>query len=533
MRPLDSPRPADASVNAVVTTGNDRPTAEAKSKRAVTVPTVERRATATGDEVVSGGKARFVAEPRSVLPGATTRHPATLAVAKTPVTCSVDAVSLCEMAHTNVSGGSFTAEVPMRAGEVALDIGKSEPIKLRIPPGTVAVITAKLKPSKDGLFVTDVNIDFGKNRLDLLNPGAFIGSALGGGLLGGLLGGVMNKALDVKVQRLGIDDTGLLQPYGIAKKAGIDGLLEDAIPKSMLPRLDLHLNKFVAAGATPSLPDLPSMDPRQLLAALGGKVEQATFKLQLDGASQTISVANDGAEIQSPAGRGTLKLTGELTRDASGALAGTVGGSLEASLAATIALASGDNAIAANGLKIAYKDNRLVLDAGDLQVCRAIAGQLSVFVGDTLSIDAKTSATIGSQLKVAFAKDGSLTISANNVEATLGLNAAKASSPRFTLALGDPSSATFKLAELGLGATGLVARGADGAIDLKIEGGQLDLGGAKFGVKPGRIGLKAKAESAETGGSAAVAVDLPLEAQVGPAKATANLKGTFDISLAL
>ncbi|HSI05494.1 MAG: hypothetical protein ACAI38_11320 [Myxococcota bacterium] len=450
--------------------------------------------------------ARFAAEERGVAPSTTALHPSTVKESLKSAFVTVDAVSLCEMAHHSVSGGKLAATVPLRAGTVSLDIGKDEPIQLRVSPGTIATVSAKLKPTSKGLLLCDVSIDFSK-PLEVLNPGLLLG--------GGLVGSFVSGAVGVKIKRLAIDAAGQLQPYGILKKPIFgESPLENAIPTAVLPRYDLHLNRFFGGGKPSSLPKLPTMDPRQLIATLGGMVEKADFKLELNGAAETVKIGTDGAEIQSPAGRGTLKLAGALARDVSGALTGKTSGKLDASIAATIALKPTENAIAANGMTIAYRDQRLVVDAGDLQICRAIAGQLSVFVGDSLSLDAKTSADVSSELKIAFAKDGSLSVTANNVEATLGLNDAAAASPRFTLALGNPSSATFKLAELAVGKTGIVARGADGSIDVKVQGGQLDLGGNKLTVRPGKIGINAKAESVESGGSASLVLDLPLEAQV-------------------
>ncbi len=446
--------------------------------------------------------ARFATEERAIGAGATARHPSTVTESLKAAAVTVDAVSLCEMAQHNISGGRLTARVPLRRGTVALEIGKGEPLKLGVPRGVTATVSAVVKPTPRGLLLSEVSIDFNGKHLEVLNPGLFVGSGLGGGLLGGLLGGVVNTALKLQVTRLSIDEDGQLQPHGIP------------IPTALLPRYDLHLNKFVGSGRPSSLPKLPSTDPRQLISALGGLIEKAEFTLELNGPSETIKVASDGAEIQSPAGRGTLKVTGELARDASGALTGKTSGKLEAAVGATISLKPGENAIASNGIKIAYRDERLVLDAGDLHIARAIAGQLSVFVGDSLSLDAKTSADISSELKIVFAKDGSLAVTANNVEATLGLNDAAAVSPRITLALGNPSTASFKLAQLGVGTSGIIARGPDGSVNIKVDGGQLDLSGSKLVVKPGKIVLNAKAESVDSGGTASLVLDLPLEAQV-------------------
>ncbi len=520
MRTSGTLRPADGTAPAP----GDLPLIKDAAPPAPRVETSPPGAPTAGAEL-----ARFAAEERVVAPGATARHPSTLKASMKPAFVTVDAVSLCEMAQNSVSGGKLTANIPLRPGTVSLDVGKAEPIQLSVPKGVMATLTATLKSTPEGLLLSEVNIDFNGKHLEMLNPGLFIG--------GGLVGGLVNGALTVKVQRLGIDASGVLQPYGILKKPSIlsngESPLENAIPKKALPRYDLHLSRFVGPGRPSGLPKLPTMDPRQLVAAIGGMIEKADFKLELNGSSETIHVGSDGAEIQSPAGRGTLKLAGEIARDAGDALVGSTSGSLDASIAATIALKPTENAVAANGMAIAYRDKRLVVDAGDLHICRAIAGQLSVFVGDELAIDAKTSAAIAASLKLSFAKDGSLTVTANNVEAKLGLNDAAAASPRFTLALGNPSSATFKLAELGVGKTGVVVRGADGSLDLKVEGGQLDLGGAKFALKTGSVAVNAKAESAEAGGSATITCDLPMEAQVGTAKATGQLAGTFAMNLAL
>src|SRR5690349_4593844 len=75
-----------------------------------------------------------------------------------PALVSVDAKSLLEMARNSVSGGKFTAKVPLRIGEAALPIAGG--VRLDIPSGASCDVTATISPTSEGLKIARARVVF-------------------------------------------------------------------------------------------------------------------------------------------------------------------------------------------------------------------------------------------------------------------------------------------------------------------------------------------------------------------------------------
>ena len=389
MRTSDTSRPVAAAAPATPAADDEAPTAKRRSP----VPAVDGRAAAEPD-VLPGAKARFVAEERSVAPNATIRGPASLSVPARPSFVTLDAVSLIDFAKNSISGGSFNATVPMRPGSAKFPCGKDEPADLLIRDGTVCSIDAQLVPSERGVQLTHVDLKF-EPTLKMQNPGIFFGGALGSALA------------KVEITRIGFDDDGQMGVFGTVKLPFMSlKPLEDFTKEAKLPKFDLHLEAFLTPGRAPTLPDMPTLDPKQLLAVIGGIIEKATFNLVIDGPKQTVSVGSDGAEILSAEGRGSLKLSGELA-ESNRVLSGAVAGSLNAGVSVGIELDGNDGSVRADGLTIMQKGGRLLALTSEAQISR-IAGPVAVLIGERTHLDAKIAGNINHQLAIRISKEGAV-----------------------------------------------------------------------------------------------------------------------------
>lgn len=499
MRPLDTSRPAAATTTP--TTDASESTRAGKTARRSPAPTVSALGNATSDvPLAPGSNARFAAEgKRQVEPGATVRSPATMTAPAKAAFVTLDAVSLVDMAKNSISGGSFKAVVPLRAGEAKFPSGKEEPAELLIREGGVCTLEAQLVSSDRGAQLADVAMKFDP-PLRMQNPGIFIG------------GGVANALATVEISSIGFDKAGQMGVTGTVKVPFMGTKpLESFIKAGTLPVIDLHLEAFLKPGRAPTLPKVPTLDPKQLLATIGGIIDKATFDLVIDGPKQTMGVSSDGAEILSAEGRGSLKLNGALVSQ-NRTLTGNVTGSLNAGVSVGIELDTKDGAISADGITIMQKEGRLIAVAGDAEIQR-VAGPIAVLIGDRTHLDAKVAGRLEHGIAITISEEGALSIALNQVVATLELTDATAAGSRFKVALGSPSTAGFKLAELSVGETGIVARGADGNFDLTVAEGSVDILGSTQTVKNGRVSVSANADSIDGNAGAKLAYDIPLVSQ--------------------
>lgn len=469
----------------------------------------------TSPDVAAGpAGARFAAEGRSIAAGVTARGPSTIAVPGKKSPLKLDAVSLCELARNSISGGTFKATIPMREGQITMAIGKSEPAEMAIDAGTVCTCTARIIPSAKGLQLTDVEMSFSK-PLRMGNPGIIFGGAL------------VSALARVDIYRMRIDGDGQLHVQAKARAAVFSKEME--VGPGVLPIVPLNLERFLQPGKAPGIPKVPTLDPRQLIAAIGGSVEKATFDLMLEGPKQSVAVGSDGAEIIAREGRGSLKLKGELKSDGQRTLAGNVSGEVNAGLAIALELCNDDVAVRSNGMTLMGKDGRLHVNVGDLEIRRAFEGPLAAVIGDHAVASGAITGDLKHQIAIRFGRDGSLNIALKDIEANLDIKAGTVKSSRFQVGLGQPSTAGFKLAELSAGETGYVARGADGRLHLQIAEGETDLRGHKQSIKDGRVAIGGTAESVDGKVTAMVNFDIPLESELPNGKhAKSRARGQFE-----
>ena len=432
-------------------------------------------------------------------PGVTARSPATLAAPTKRPPLKLDAVSLCELARNSISGGSFRATIPMRAGPITMGIGKAEPAEMTIDAGTVCTCTARIIPSAKGLQLTDVELRF-STPMRMGNPGIIFGGAL------------VSALARVDIDRMRIDGGGQMHVHAKARAAVFSKEME--VGPGSLPIVPLNLEAFLKPGKAPGIPKLPTLDPRQLIAAIGGAVDKATFELFLEGPKQSVAVGTDGAEIIAREGRGSLKLKGQLASDGQRTLNGNVSGEVNAGLALALELCGDDVAVRSNGMTLMSKEGRLHVDVGDLEIRRALEAPLAAVIGDKAVATGAVTGSLTHQIAIRFGRDGSLNIALKDVEANLAINAGTVTSSRFQVGLGQPSTAGFKLAELSAGETGFVARGADGRLHLEIAEGETTLRGHKQSIKDGHVTIGGTAESADGKITAQVSFDIPLESEL-------------------
>ncbi|MBI5507815.1 MAG: hypothetical protein HY903_03570 [Deltaproteobacteria bacterium] len=356
--------------------------------------------------------------------------------------------------------GTLAVTVPLTPGRFSLPVGMSENAILKIPDGASMSLSTELLPTPTGPRFHGAKLQFSEPLC--LENAASLAGVLGKGTA--KLGDLLTR---VEVSGLTIDAAGALHLTGTLTRPSLNPFryamgspaahdkLESWVTPGMLPKVNLGAESLLAGklfddqslAKAPLSPKGPGgLDLPRLLSELGAIGNEAHFELALVAKAGQAKVCGTSVRLEGKGGRAaaTLKVKGDLRRDASGALQTKLQATLQERL--QIDLEQSAISAVAGGMTVRCdKDAIHVEEGGAVMKLAAMAGRaLHVMPKGEATLDLTAAVLASGALRLRFTDAGPV-IDGERLSAELSLNATGVHGEGFELGLGPASKVQLQV----------------------------------------------------------------------------------------